>query len=154
MQALGRLARAAALRTSPSPTEHGLPWALLLPSSARGWETDTSYGRIFPPELGTAISSAWERDLDAACAGRTWHIPLPPSHEPDLLPFVQADGRGWTEAVISGARSTLVPRRGDQAASAGSGQPVQAAAAPPATVPAPSGRSAFVCRLCLYDGWR
>lgn len=49
-------------------------------------------GGFSPLELGKAISSAREKDLDAACAGRTSHIPLPPSYEPDLIPFVQADG--------------------------------------------------------------
>lgn len=109
---------------------------------------------VFPPELSRAVSSGRERDLDTAHAGRTWHVPLPPSHEPDLVPFGQADGWGWTEAASSGAHFALAPHRGDQAADAGSKQLVQAAATPPAIVPAPSGRSAFVCWLRFRDGWR
>lgn len=109
MQALGQPARAAALLHLPfSPGA----WALL-PVPRAGRQTPAMEGF-------SSWSLVQEKDVGTAYAGRTWHIPLPPTHEPDLVPLVQADGWGWTEAVISGACSALAAHRGDQASGAGS----------------------------------
>lgn len=145
MQAPGRPARAAALLHLPFSYRAGAALGSSAASDARDWETHRLW-EGFPP---------WSSAEPSPLRGRgTWTLPvrgghhislchLPTSQTSSLLHGQMADGQRQRALVLA-----LLSHPAEV-----SGQLGQAAATPPATVPAPSSCSTFVCRLRLRDGW-
>lgn len=111
MQALGQPARAAVLLHIPFSCRARAAQGSL---PARGREADTSYRRVFLPTAQQSHLLCPGEGLGCPLRRRHTARPSAAFHEPDLVPFVQADGRGWTEAAISSAHSALEPHRGEQ----------------------------------------